>query len=59
MEDEQRPGPIEIAFVGDLTDNEAELTDKLLSIEPGGECTLYFGSFAPAVAPIALCRWYR
>jgi ATP-dependent protease ClpP protease subunit len=44
MEDEQRQGPVEIAFVGDLTDNEAELTDKLLSIEPGGECTLYFDS---------------
>ncbi len=44
MEDEQRQGPIEIAFVGDLTDNEADLTDKLLSIEPGGECTLYFDS---------------
>ncbi len=44
MDDEQRQGPIEIAFVGDLTDNEAELTDKLLSIEPGGECTLYFDS---------------
>jgi ATP-dependent protease ClpP protease subunit len=44
MEDEQRQGPIEIAFVGDLTDNESELTDKLLSIEPGGECTLYIDS---------------
>lgn len=44
MEEEQRQGPLEIAFVGDLTDNEAELTDKLLSIEPGGECTLYFDS---------------
>ncbi len=44
MDDEQRQGPIEIAFVGDLTDNEADLTDKLLSIEPGGECTLYFDS---------------
>jgi ATP-dependent Clp protease protease subunit len=44
MEDDQRQGPVEIAFVGDLTDNEAELTDKLLSIEPGGECTLYFDS---------------
>lgn len=35
---------VEIAFVGDLTDNEAELTERLLSIEPGGECTLYFDS---------------
>lgn len=37
-------GPIEIAIVGDLTDHESELTEKLLGIEPGGECTLYFDS---------------
>lgn len=36
--------PVEIAIVGDLTDSEAELTDRLLSIEPGGECTIYFDS---------------
>src|SRR5215203_650106 len=37
-------GPFEIAIVGDLTDSEAELTDRLLGIEPGGECTIYFDS---------------
>lgn len=37
-------GPVEIAIVGDLTDSEAELTDRLLSVEPGGECTIYFDS---------------
>lgn len=37
-------GPVEIAIVGDLTDSEAELTDQLLGIEPGGECTIYFDS---------------
>lgn len=37
-------GPVEIALVGDLTDHEGELTDKLLSVEPGGQCTLYFDS---------------
>ncbi len=37
-------GPLEIALVGDLTDNEVELTDKLLSVEPGGECTLFIDS---------------
>jgi ATP-dependent protease ClpP protease subunit len=37
-------GPIEIAIVGDLTDSEAELTDRLLGVEPGGECTIYFDS---------------
>ena len=43
-DDGHNDGPIEIAFVGDLTDHEGELTDKLLSIEPGGSCTLYFDS---------------
>ncbi|MEX2306324.1 MAG: ATP-dependent Clp protease proteolytic subunit [Pirellulales bacterium] len=37
-------GPVEVAIVGDLTDSEAELTDRLLGIEPGGECTIYFDS---------------
>ena len=37
-------GPVEIAIVGDLTDSEAELTDRLLGVEPGGECTIYFDS---------------
>ncbi len=37
-------GPAEIAIVGDLTDSEADLTDRLLSIEQGGECTIYFDS---------------
>jgi ATP-dependent protease ClpP protease subunit len=40
----ENEGPVEIAIVGDLTDSEAELTDRLLSIEPGGECTIYFDS---------------
>ena len=37
-------GPLEIAVTGDLTDNQADLCEKLLSVEPGGECTLYFDS---------------
>ena len=36
--------PLEIAVVGDLTDHEAEITDKLLEVPPGGECILYFDS---------------
>jgi ATP-dependent Clp protease, protease subunit len=40
----ENEGPLEIAIVGDLTDSEGELTDRLLSIEPGGECTIYFDS---------------
>jgi ATP-dependent protease ClpP protease subunit len=43
-QDEQEQGPIEIALVGDLTDNEADLTDRLLGVAPGGECTIYFDS---------------
>jgi ATP-dependent Clp protease, protease subunit len=37
-------GPIEIAIVGDLTETEADLTDRLLGVEPGGKCTIYFDS---------------
>lgn len=44
MQRDEREGPLEIALVGDLTDNESELTDKLLDVPPGGECTLYFDS---------------
>jgi ATP-dependent protease ClpP protease subunit len=36
--------PPEIAIVGDLTEHEAELTDRLLDVEPGGECRIYFDS---------------
>lgn len=43
--DEQEPqGPLEIAIVGDLSENGADLFEKLLSVEPGGECILYFES---------------
>jgi ATP-dependent Clp protease protease subunit len=42
-EDEEQ-GPIEIALVGDLTDNETDMTDRLLGIQTGGECTIYFDS---------------
>lgn len=34
----------EIAITGDLTEHESELTDRLLEVEPGGQCTLYFDS---------------
>jgi ATP-dependent protease ClpP protease subunit len=37
-------GPAEIGIVGDLTEHAAELTDKLLAVPWGGECTLYFDS---------------
>jgi ATP-dependent Clp protease, protease subunit len=44
MQHRESEGPLEISLVGDLTDNEVELTDKLLGVEPGGECTLYIDS---------------
>jgi ATP-dependent Clp protease protease subunit len=42
--DDDRSGPIEVAFVGDVTDNSADLTDKLLDVPPGEECVIYFDS---------------
>ncbi len=42
--EQERTGPLELALVGDLTENEADLTDRLLGVEPGGECTIYFDS---------------
>lgn len=37
-------GPLEIALVGDLTEKEQDITERLLGIAPGGECTIYFDS---------------
>lgn len=34
----------EIALVGDLSDHEGELTQRLLDVPPGGQCVLYFDS---------------
>ena len=42
--EEDHDDPLEIAFVGDLTDNEGALTEKLLEVAPGGKCTMYFDS---------------
>ena len=36
--------PPEIAFVGDLTDHESDMTERLLDVPPGGECIIYFDS---------------
>lgn len=44
MEERQHEGPVEISLVGDLTENEADLCEKLLAVEPGGECVLYIDS---------------
>ncbi len=54
-EQQERQGPIEIAVVGDLTENEADICEKLLDIPPGGECVLYFDSLGgSAYAAMAL-----
>jgi len=37
-------GPAEIAFVGELTEHESELADRILAVPPGGRCTIYFDS---------------
>ena len=56
----RQEGPIEIPLVGDLTENASELCDKLLSVEPGGQCILYFdslgGSPYSAIALTSLIR---
>lgn len=36
--------PLEIALCGDLTEQEADLYERLLAVPPGGACTLYFNS---------------
>jgi len=43
-EREEREGPVEIAITGELTENQSDLCEKLLEVDPGGECVLYFDS---------------
>jgi len=60
--DAEDEGPLEIALVGDLTENQTDLCDKLLGVEPGGECVLYFDSLggspysAMALASLIMLR---
>lgn len=42
--EEEPQGPLEIAVVGDLSENEADLCEKLLEAAPGEECIMYFDS---------------
>jgi ATP-dependent protease ClpP protease subunit len=49
--DDEPEGPIEIAIIGDVTDNEGDITEKLLGVPVGGECTIYFDS--PGGSPYA------
>ena len=43
-ETEDREGPFEFAIVGDLSESEADLSEKILSVPIGGECTIFFDS---------------
>jgi len=50
--EKHKPGdPVEIALVGDLTNHEGELTEKLLGVPFGGTATLYIDS--PGGSPYA------
>ncbi len=42
--DLESEGPVEIALVGDLTDHESDITDRLLGVPSGGECSLFIDS---------------
>ena len=53
QDDREAQGPVEIAFVGDLTDHASDLMDKLLSVPAHGACTLYFDS--PGGSPYSRC----
>jgi len=43
-QDDEPQSPLEIAIAGDLSEHESDIYERLLSIPPGGECTLYFNS---------------
>lgn len=36
--------PLEFAIIGDLSDSESDLSEKILSVPVGGECTIFFDS---------------
>ena len=36
--------PLEFAVIGDLSESEADLSEKILSVPVGGECTIFFDS---------------
>ncbi len=54
-------GPLEIAVVGELGDSEPDVTEKLLDVPIGGECTLYFdcpgGSVYSAVSLMTILKF--
>jgi len=44
MAEKDHEEPAEIALVGDLTDNQSQLVERVLDVPPGGECVIYFDS---------------
>src|SRR5438477_1025969 len=44
MSERESEGPVEIALVGELSEHDADIHEKLLSVPPGGECFIYFNS---------------
>jgi ATP-dependent Clp protease, protease subunit len=59
-DDESPEGPAEIALVGDLSENESDVYDKMLALPPGADCTLYIncpgGSAYSAISLMTLIR---
>jgi ATP-dependent protease ClpP protease subunit len=43
-QEQHEEGPVEVSVIGDLTEHEADIHDKLLEAGEGGRCTLYFDS---------------
>ena len=42
--DDAEEGPLELALVGDLTENESDVFDKILGVPIGSECVFYINS---------------
>ncbi len=57
---EEDEGPLEIALLGDLSENESDVYEKLLGIPAGSVCTLYInspgGSAYSAISLMSLIR---
>ncbi len=57
---DEEAGPLELSLVGDVSENEADICEKLLGIPPGSECTLYInspgGSAYSAISLMTLIR---
>ncbi len=59
----QDEGPLELAIVGDLTESESDIFEKILGVPAGSECVLYInspgGSAYSAVSLMSLIRLRR